>query len=48
MTLFAITLRGSHVFHDCSIHCLIKKTSSPKQDLKRLIFYSFTSNIYTL
>lgn len=27
MTLFAITLRGSHVFHDCSIHCLIKDTT---------------------
>lgn len=27
MILFAITLRGSHVFHDCFIHCLITGTT---------------------
>lgn len=34
MTLFAVTLRGSYVFHECSIFCLIKDTT--EETLKRV------------
>ena len=34
MALFAVTLRGSYVFHECSIFCLIKDTT--EETLKRV------------
>lgn len=34
MILFAVTLRGSYVFHECSIFCLIKDTT--EETLKRV------------
>lgn len=47
MTLFAITLRGSHVFHEYSIFCLIKDTTEETLNrVKNEIKKKYDINVY--